>query len=235
MPGIMVTMGKFSTKNAGNQMIQHKVPFKISHVGLRFARSLVLAWAILGLGFVSQAYAGPSRDVIETFNTALLETMQKAKTLGYAGRYDKLAPTIKNTFDLAFMARYSAGRHWRGLDKAQQAKLVDAFSRITIATYASRFKGYSGESFHILSEEDARRGTKVIRTELEKKDGERIKLTYLMRETKTGWRTIDVFVKSGISELATKRSEYGATLKRKGYDGLIAILEQKIAGLREKI
>jgi phospholipid transport system substrate-binding protein len=200
----------------------------------RSAGALLIAGAILVTGLCSPAYAEKPRALIETFNAALLDTMRQAKTIGYSGRYDKLAPTIKATFDLAFMARYSAGRHWRGLSKVQQDKLVDAFSRITIATYARRFNGYSGERFHILSEEDARRGTKVVRTELEKKDGERIKLTYLLRETKAGWRTIDIFVKSGISELATKRSEYGATLKRKGYNGLIAILEKKIADLRNR-
>ncbi len=196
--------------------------------------SAVIVLTVIALGENSRALAQEPRDVIGVFNGSLLETMKEAKTLGYKGRYDKLAPTIRNTFDLQFMARYSAGSHWRTLTEAQQDKLVDAFSRITIATYASRFNGYSGERFHILSQEDARRGTKVVRTELEKKDGERIKLAYLMRHTKDGWRTIDIFVKSGISELATKRSEYSATLKRKGYAALIAILEDKIAGLRDK-
>ena len=214
-------------------MHPENIPAKPAVHLLRITLSLFVALFLTG--YVSAARADAPRAVIETFNSALLQTMRQAKTLGYAGRYDKLAPAIRNTFDLAFMARYSAGRHWRGLSKEQRDELVDAFSRITIATYASRFNGYAGESFHILSEEDARRGTKVVRTELEKKNGERIKLTYLMRETEAGWRTIDVFVKSGISELATKRSEYGATLTRKGYDGLIAILEQKIAGLGDNI
>jgi len=196
--------------------------------------TIAAAYLAIGAAFAAPAHAGPPRDIIQAFNSALLETMQQAKTLGYTGRYDKLAPAIRSTFDLSFMARYSSGRYWRTLTEAQQEKLVDAFSRMTIATYASRFNGYSGERFHILAEEDARRGTKVIRTELEKKDGERVKLTYLMRETASGWRTIDVFVKSGISELATKRSEYSATLERKGYDGLISALEQKIADLAGK-
>ena len=227
-------MRTFSARHTIKTMYHISFPCRIPGFSARLAVSLLTAWILLATGLGHPAHAGPPRAVIETFNTALLQTMRQAKTLGYAGRYDKLAPTIRSTFDLAFMARYSAGRHWRGLNKEQQAKLVDAFSRITIATYASRFKGYAGESFHILSEKDARRGTKVVRTELEKKDGERIKLTYLMRETRAGWRTIDVFVKSGISELATKRSEYGATLKRKGDNGRISILEQKSAGLRDK-
>lgn len=195
---------------------------------------IVATVAVLTLGIYSQAFAETPREVIGEFNAALLATMKEAKTLGYKGRYDKLAPVIRKTFDLAFMTRYSAGSQWRKMTKAQHAELVDAFTRITIATYASRFNGYSGEQFHLLGEEDARRGTKVVRTELEKKSGERIKLAYLLRKTKDGWRTIDIFVKSGISELATKRSEYSSTLKRKGFAALIAILNDKIAGFRDK-
>lgn len=229
----MTEFGRYSTTRTGCRPRKRPARTRAPWAGLHRLRRAVFLLAVAA-AVAPQALAGPPRDVIQTFNAALLETMQRAKALGYAGRYEKLDPTIRNTFDLAFMARYSAGRYWRSMSEEQQATLVDAFSRMTIATYASRFNGYSGERFHILAEEDARRGTKVVRTELEKKDGERIKLTYLMRETKDGWRTIDVFVKSGISELATKRSEYSAALQRKGYAGLIAILEEKIAGMSDK-
>ena len=227
-------MVRFTHSEAGGGTIAGPVLARTGRWASRRAGRTLFAAALLAIGIQGQAFAGPARDVIASFHAALLETMQQAKSLGYSGRYEKLAPTIENTFDLAFMAQYSAGRHWRAFSAVQQKGLVDAFSRITIATYASRFNGYSGERFHILAENDARRGTKIVHTELEKSDGERIKLSYLMRQTKAGWRTIDVFVKSGISELATKRSDYGATLDRKGYEGLIAALEQMIAGLRDK-
>lgn len=169
--------------------------------------------------------------VIRKFNDALLQTMQRAKDLGYKGRYNKLAPVIKSSFDLNFMARFSAGRYWRKLTDRQKDTLVGAFSDLTIGTYANRFDGYSGERFEILSEEKPRKGHILVKTVLQKSDGEKIKLYYLMRPVENDWRVIDIFTKGSISELSTKRSDYSATLKRKGYDGLIGILKEKIRKL----
>ncbi len=176
--------------------------------------------------------AGSATAVISDFNKNLLTVMQSAKKLGYDGRYAKLKPSVKSTFDLNFMTRYSAGRHWKSLSKEQKSELVNAFSRLTIATYADRFKGYSGEKFQIIKEEIPRKGTRLVRTELVKSDGERIKINYLLRSPKKDdWKIIDIFVKGTISELSTKRSEYSSTLKNKGLKGLLAILEKKISVL----
>lgn len=201
----------------------------------RFHRSLTGFLTALLIFAAAPASAGSATTVISDFNKNLLTVMQSAEKLGYDGRYAKLTPSVKATFDLDFMTRYSAGRHWKSLSKEQQSKLVNAFSRLTIATYADRFKGYSGEKFQILKEETPRKGTRLVRTELVKSDGERIKLNYLLRSPKQGdWKIIDIFVKGTISELSTKRSEYSSTLKNKGLNGLLAILEQKISVLGAK-
>ncbi len=197
---------------------------------------LVRLFAVLFLALGIFSASGPARAdtataLIKQFNDALLATMQSAKKLGYTGRYEKLAPVLESTFDMNFMTQYSAGRYWRKLTTEQKKTLVSAFARLTIATYANRFDGYSGERFRILSEETPRQGNRLVQTELVKSDGEPVKLNYLLRETKEGWRVIDIFLKGTISELATKRSEYSSTLGNQGFDGLMAIFEQKISGL----
>jgi phospholipid transport system substrate-binding protein len=40
-------------------------------------------------------------------------------------------------------------------------------------------------------------------------------------------QVVDVFLTGTISELATRRSEFGAVLQRDGFDGLLALLEKK--------
>ena len=201
--------------------------FRVASLG---AASVILCLLALS----SPARADSATSVIGRFNDTLLSTMQTAEKLGYGGRYEKLEPVVKSTFDLSFMTRYSAGRYWRGLSKEQKTRMIDAFSRLTIATYANRFKGYSGEKFHVLTEEEPRKNTKLVRTTLEKPDGSLVKLNYLMRLTGQGWRIIDIFVRGTISELSTKRSEYSSTIRNKGFDGLLAIFEEKIAALGAK-
>jgi phospholipid transport system substrate-binding protein len=199
----------------------------------RFRRTVSGLLAVLLVFAAAPVSADSATAVISDFNKNLLTVMQSAKKLGYEGRYAKLKPSVKATFDLDFMTRYSAGRHWKSLSKDQKSELVKAFSRLTIATYADRFKGYSGEKFQIIKEETPRKGTRLVRTELVKSDGERIKINYLLRapKKKDAWKIIDIFVKGTISELSTKRSEYSSTLKNKGLKGLLVILEKKISVL----
>jgi phospholipid transport system substrate-binding protein len=193
--------------------------------------AVIVATAFLVAGASARA-ADSAVPQIKRLNDTLLGTMQSASSLGYEGRYKKLEPVIKSTFDLAFMTQYSAGRHWRQLTDAQKKALTDAFTRLTVATYANRFNGYSGEKFTVTSEDTPREGNKLVRSELTKSDGEVIKLNYLMRQTKEGWRVIDIFLKGTISELATKRSEYSSALDNQGFDGLMSIFQQKISGLQ---
>ena len=201
---------------------------------MRQRRFRLFLLPILGLGLMvaaSAVRADDAKTLIQTFNDSLLSTMKSAKSLGYSGRYEKLAPAIESTFDLPFMAQYAAGRYWRKLDASQQKKLVDAFAKLTIATYANRFDGFSGEQFKILSEKTPRADTRLVYSEIIKSDGETVKLNYLTRKTSEGWRVIDIFLKGTISELATRRSEYSSALGNQGFDGLMSIMKRKISGL----
>ncbi len=198
------------------------------------ARMLGFA-AVLSLMTIAPAQGAeaPASALIERFHETLIGVMKKAETLGFEGRYEKLAPAVKETFNLAFMARFAAGSHWKRLSADQQGKLIEAFSALSIATYADRFDGYSGERFDTLNEKQFRRNTRLVKTGLVKSDGETIILNYLVGQRDGNWRVIDVHFK-GVSELAVRRSEYTSVLKRKGFGGLIKTLEKKIDNLRKK-
>lgn len=207
---------------------------------LRRRLSTILVSVILACAATAPAVAraGPATDIIEKFNSALLEVMQKADSLQFRGRYETIEPYVRSIFDLDFMARFSVGRHWKTLDEDQRIKLVDAFSRLTIATYADRFNDYSGESFEIGTEEPAPHDTTVVHTSIVKSDGEKIAINYLMWPLKqasngTGWAVIDIVLKGRYSELAKRRSEYVSVLKREGFDGLLRAIDEKIRQIEQ--
>ena len=50
-----------------------------------------------------------------------------------------------------------------------------------------------------------------------------------MRTAAAGWRISDVFLSGTVSELALRRSEYGALMRREGFDALLAAVRKKIA------
>ena len=196
----------------------------------------------LGLGVMlllpRVARAGESdaaaRTTVEKLNAVCLEVMKSAQKLGYTGRYARLAPVLQKTFDFAAMARLSLGGRWKDLSAEQQAKFVETFGKLSVATYAGRFVGYTGERFDILGEETSAQSTVLVRTQVVIPEKPPVQLDYRLRVSPEGWRIIDVFFDGTVSELALRRSEYTSVLDRDGFDGLIAALNEKIEAFAAK-
>ena len=157
--------------------------------------------------------------------------MREAKELGYEGRYKRLEPLLRETYDFEFMGEKAAGRHWRKFDEAQQATWLDAFERLLLANYAGRFDGFSGQSFETRGEEDAGHGTLLVRTTLINPNDEDVQLNYRLRESDGAWRVIDVYMHGTVSELALRRAEYSTAFERQGFDQVIADLNATITNL----
>jgi phospholipid transport system substrate-binding protein len=175
--------------------------------------------------------ADPAVKPLRAFYDSLLSVMKQAKELGIRGRYDRLSAPIHATFDLAAMTRIAVGPEWNSFSPVDQTTLVDNFTRMTIATYASRFDGYSGERFEVEPESEARTTGRIVRTKLIQASGEPIALDYLLRDSGGSWKVVDVYLTGTISELATRRSEFAAILKSGGPGALIASLQQKTDAL----
>lgn len=193
---------------------------------IKFWSTALLVVTVLAAPAAAQPNAAMQK--IERFNATLLSIMQNAETLKFGGRYKTLAPVMLDSFDLGFMARFSAGRHWRGLSPTDQQKLVATFERLWVSTYADRFNGYSGEAFEIVGSQKAPRDTLLVKSHIIKNDGEKIALNYLMREKEKHWSVIDIFLDGKYSELAKQRSEYTSILKREGLAGLVAKVDAKV-------
>jgi phospholipid transport system substrate-binding protein len=171
--------------------------------------------------------------VVETLHATLIEVMKNADSLGYAGRYETLDPVLRASFDIPFMAEKSVGRHWRTLDDGQRAELIEAFTRFTIANYAGRFEGWSGQSFESLREEPSTHGLVLVHTQLVDPGGENTQLNYRLKPGDDSWKIVDVYLNGTVSELALRRSEYSSLIKREGVDALLTALAKRIDELSE--
>jgi len=183
---------------------------------------------------VVAAEADPAAVPIRAFYDVLLAVMKQADQLGVRGRYDKLAPVIRSTFDLPAMTRIAVGPEWTAIPPDQQTALLDNFARMTIATYANRFDGWSGQSFEVDAEVLPRNNGRIVRTKLVRPKEEPVTLNYLMRGAGDSWKVVDIYLSGTISELATQRSEFGAILKAGGPAALIESLRQQIDKLMKK-
>jgi phospholipid transport system substrate-binding protein len=189
----------------------------------------VLATAGAGAATASETTSQP-QQVVGGLDGSLLDVMQNAKQLGFDGRYKKLLPVVNQVFDVRFMTQTAIGSAWSTLTPDQQSQLTDAFGKYVAATYAQRFDGYSGEKFVETGVRPAGNAT-LVSTQLVKSDGTPVKLDYVTSQQNGRWQVVDVYLTGTISEMATRRSEFSSVFRRSGYDGLLQMLQQKVAQL----
>lgn len=166
------------------------------------------------------AAAEPAQNVVENLDNTLIATMKQGKELGFSGRYKKLAPVIDQSFALDRIAKLALGPSWKKLDANQQQQYRAMFRKDTLATYASRFESYSGESFKIKNVKDAPGGRRQVNTVIVS-NGKEIPISYVLDNTGGEWKIVNVVAK-GASDLALKRAQYTSSIRDKGPDGFIA-------------
>ncbi|NDE89591.1 MAG: organic solvent ABC transporter [Alphaproteobacteria bacterium] len=173
------------------------------------------------------AKAGAASDVISSFYRTLTSVMKEGDTLGFQGRAQKLDAAVSKAFSAGDMTRVSYGPSWVKASPEQKDKLTRAFHNFTVANYASQFKKFDGEEFKVTGEKPGPNANqRIVETSL-KSGSETHQLNYLMVKNAKGWQIADVFVDGAISEMATRRSEFGSVIRTSGADGLLTILEQK--------
>lgn len=179
----------------------------------------------------SEIHAQSAVETIESLHAALLESMRAGPEIGFDGRARLLAPILAATHDFPAMTRRALGAEAAKLAPEQARRLSDVLSRYTIATYASQFRAWDGERFEILGTAPAHGGGMLVPTRIVPVSGDAARLTYLLHETGEGWRIADVLLDGTISQVAVRRSEFQAIIRREGADGLLRQLERRIAML----
>ncbi len=177
--------------------------------------------------------AGSAMPVVDAFYQTLLATMKDGPALGFDGRVSRLTPAITQAFDLPAMTKIAAGAVWPTLSPDDQSRLINAFSRFSIASYAANFDSYDDERFEVEQETPApgNNGRIIVKTQLIPKKGDPVEMGYLLRRNNGKMQIIDIFINGTISEMAARRSEFSSILNRGGAQALNELLEAKIKAL----
>ena len=176
---------------------------------------------LLGLLALAPAQAqqsDPAAATIQNFYDALVASMKSGGTA--KSRYDKLKPAIDQAFDISGMTALSVGPTWSSISPADQKALIEAFDRMTIANYARNFDSYGGEKFTVDPNVATRGADKFVKSELKPASGDAVPFNYRMHQADGSWKIEDIYLNGNISQLAQKRSDFGATLQASGPQGL---------------
>jgi phospholipid transport system substrate-binding protein len=191
---------------------------------MRAAAAMMLAMLFAAPAFAEAA--DPAVPPVRAFYDVLLDSMKHAGELGVKGRYEKLKPAVERSFDLSGMVRAAVGLKWASFTPDEQHALIAAFERKTVAEYASNFDGYNGEKFIVEPATTARGADKVVLSKLVT-GSQTIPFNYRMRMSGGSWKILDIYLNGFVSQLATQRSDFAATLLTGGAASLTRQLNAK--------
>lgn len=157
------------------------------------------------------------RDAIEA-NPSYLRTIMAEELLPYS--------------DYEYAARMVLGRNWQRLNESQQTAFVQAFRDYLVTTYARIFTQYD-ENKHSLQfgreGEYKNERRVVVRAQLIEEGGRppvRLDFHLQRRSPSSPWLAFDLVVE-GVSMLNAQQSEMQASLRQRGIDGTIQLLQER--------
>jgi len=170
---------------------------------------------------------GSAREIVERLHGALIQSMKDGDQLSFEERFDYLSPVVSESFDVAYIGNVALGKHMDDLAENQQARFMDVFSHFMVANYAHNFSHFKGQQFEFRDELKQRDDVMVIRTHFIGGDGETRDFDYQLRRRQNQWLIVNVAV-DGVSDLALKRSQYDAVIRKDGFDALVDRLNTRI-------
>jgi phospholipid transport system substrate-binding protein len=173
------------------------------------------------------AAVAPVQDLCNT----LLEIMRAGQRTPFTQRFQTLAPAIERTFDLPSILQLSVGPTWASLPSSEQATLLAAFRRYTVANYVNSFDSYNGQRIEVQPEtKPLPNNEQLVMTKIFSASGETHEIDYVMRQSGT-WRAVDVLADGSISRVAVQRSDFRRLVMQGGAQALIESLNQKTSDL----
>lgn len=143
-------------------------------------------------------------------------------------KFDRLVALLDGPIDLEIIARLILGRHWRSASEAQRAEYLELFRAFALDNLASRLHVYDGQDFEIVSAQAVNERDAVVVTRVTGGGRPPLRVDWRVRERGDGdLVAIDVIIE-GISLIVTQRSEFSAVIERRGMDGLLAELRQRV-------
>jgi phospholipid transport system substrate-binding protein len=189
------------------------------------------AWCVTFALVAAGAVATDTPEAtVGSLHAGLIEAARRPN-VGLDERYRELEPLIEATHDLPYIAEFALRRQWPMLSAADRERFVAAFERLSVTTYASRFKAVGGDTFKVSGSKPAGSGRVQITAAIARPDATDVSLEYLLQQGAGGWKIINI-VADGVSDLALKRAEYQRILASGTLDDLIAELETQTARLQ---
>lgn len=115
--------------------------------------------------------------------------------------------------DLKGVGQFVLGTAWKKASEEERADFLDAFTDLTVKTWANRFDAYSGQEIVFQGSRNAERGQIYVDSVIQ--DKQPVEVIWRLRPSKDTYKIVDIIVED-VSMVSTYRNDYRAFLQQNG-------------------
>ncbi|HET6467365.1 MAG TPA: ABC transporter substrate-binding protein [Geminicoccaceae bacterium] len=185
--------------------------------------------AVAAFGRGLAAREAGAEAFIREVGTQTVEILRRPRA-DAAERLRDLVGVLNRSTDLDLVGRLVMGQHWRTATEQQRARFLELFRALVVRTMADGLNRYSGETFEItgsraIDERDVVVSTLIVAPS----SPQPTRVDWRVRQQDGRFQIIDI-IAEGVSMVVTQRSEVAEVVGQRGIDGLLATLEDRLAG-----
>lgn len=175
--------------------------------------------------FSTNSFALPEpQEQVELMVNSVLSVMQNSD-LSVDDKKLQISGRVQGFLNVESMSRRTLGSYWEGASVEQRQYFSQLFVQVLEGTYLNRIEDYSDGAVKYLKQrvkgDKAIIDTVIVSKELE------IPVQYKMIYSEDSWQVFDLVIE-GVSLVRNYRSSYGEIIRRDGFDGLFALMEEKV-------
>ena len=193
---------------------------------LKYLNTFLIAAALL---VATSVVAEPSpTEEVRTSVDAIIALL-KDEQLDRETRRVRMREVIDKRFDFRAMSQRTLATNWKKASDAEKQKFTELFSELIQNSYVSKIEAYTNETVKYPGEKQ--KGRKAEVDTLIITSSAEIPVDYKLYLKDGTWLVYDVIIE-GVSLISNYRSSYQEIVKRDGFDGLLAQMEEKIRELK---
>lgn len=191
---------------------------------------VILCGFLAGALAPAQAQDLPPDVLVKNVTTEVVELITKDKDVRSGGRarlIEVIEQKVLPHFNFNAMTALAMGQSWNKATPEQKKRLVEEFRVLLVRTYASALAAYSEQRLDFRPLRARPTDTDVtVNVRVIQPGAQPVPIDYSMEKTAGGWKVYDVMV-GGVSLVANYRTEFNATVREAGVEGLIRNLQAK--------
>lgn len=179
----------------------------------------------------SRASDRNATDFVRSLGQDLM-TVAQSDRLSPRERDARLRGLLADAFDLPEVARFVLGRFWTSASAPQRREYLGLFTDYLVGTYSGLLRRVEVSDFAVTSADKLESEDILVHTRFDLGGGFPVNWSLRLRAGGTaGYRIVDV-TSNGVSMAVMYRSEFGALIASRGFDGLLRSLRQRSQAAR---